>query len=186
VLDDLKPGDSVSINGVCLTATKVGATDFLAQATPHTYQTTTLGEFRAGRKVNLERALKAGERLGGHIVQGHIDAVGRVARIQYGEGSTFIQIDCSRETARLVAPKGSVALDGVSLTIADKSASSFMVMLIPFTIEQTTLGELTPGARVNIETDIFIRWLAERFADNKSASLEETLAVGWGKIHFEE
>ncbi len=166
-LDDLKIGDSVACSGPCLTVTSVERDRFTVEATGYTVTQSTLNDWNIGRKVNLERALRLGDRLGGHIVQGHVDAVGKVGRIQYGTGATHIFIEVSNQILQLMAPKGSVTVDGVSLTLAGKSARSFELMVIPHTLNSTTLGELHPGSRVNIETDLIIRWLADRFKDGE-------------------
>lgn len=184
LLDDLKPGDSIATNGVCLTATQITGSGFIAEATSHTVAETTLGELKSGSRVNLERALRVGDRLGGHIVQGHIDAIGRTAKIRFGEGMTELTVELEPPILKFVAPRGSIAVNGVSLTVAEKSARWIRLTLVPFTLENTTLGELTPGARVNIETDLIVRWLADRFRDGEVVSSLE--AGGWGSIHLEE
>ena len=186
ILDDLKPGDSVAVSGVCLTATKITSAGFIADATSYTLEGSTLRDLKIGAKVNLERAMQVGARFGGHIVQGHVDGIGRTAKIRYGEGMTDLYIEAPPEIMKLIAPKGSVAVDGVSLTVAEKTANGFHLMLVPFTLENTTLGELVPGARVNIETDLIIRWLADRFPDGEVTSAEGIQTAGWGTIHLEE
>ena len=140
---------------------------FRVEATEHTLANTSIPTWKPGQKLNLERALKVGDRLGGHIVQGHIDAVGRVTRVQYGSGSTVIHLDIPPAVNRLLTGRCSVALDGVSLTVAEKTHRGFKVMVIPYTLEHTALGDLKPGGEVNIETDIIIRWLAERFPEER-------------------
>ena len=186
VMEGLHPGDSVAVNGVCLTVTAVDADGFRAEASQHTVSRSTMGVWLVGRKVNLERALQVGGRLGGHIVQGHVDGRGRVSRIRYGEGSTEIQIDVSAELLKLMAPKGSVAVDGVSLTLADKSARGFRVMVIPYTLEHTNLKELKPGDAVNIETDLIIRWLADRFPDGEVVAGPQFWQADAGEFHLED
>lgn len=186
VTDGMRPGDSVSLQGVCLTATTIGGALLTVDATTHTLAHSTLGDLQVGGKVNLERALKLGDRFGGHIVQGHIDGIGRISRIHYGEGSTDLHVEMPPELLKLMAPQGSVALDGVSLTIAEKSARGIRVMLVPFTLAHTTLGELTPGARVNIESDLVIRWLADHFRDGEVTSAGGVRDAGWGAFHLED
>jgi len=170
VLDDLKIGDSVAVSGPCLTVTDIERDRFTVEATSYTVENSSIADWQVGRKLNLERALRVGDRLGGHFVQGHVDGVGKVDRIKYGSGATHIHIAVSNYLLQLMAPKGSVTVDGVSLTLADKSARSFQIMVIPHTLEKTTLGELHPGSRINIETDLIIRWLADRFKDGEVIS----------------
>lgn len=170
MLNDLKIGDSVAVSGPCLTVTDIGRDRFTVEATSYTVENSTVGDWEVGRKLNLERALRVGDRLGGHFVQGHVDGIGKVDRIKYGAGATHIYIEVSNRLLQLMAPKGSVTVDGISLTLADKTARSFQIMVIPHTLKQTTLGELHPGSRVNIETDLIIRWLADRFKDGEIVS----------------
>ena len=186
VRDDLGLGDSVAVNGVCLTVNNLRHDSFSAEVSAHTVSVSTIESWQIGRRVNLERSLRVGDRLGGHIVQGHVDGTGRVVKIRYGEGSTDIHIEAPEQLMRLMAPKGSVAVDGVSLTLAGKSARSFKLMVIPYTLQHTNLGDIKPGDAVNIETDLIIRWLADRFKDGE---VEES---GWlpepdeGGIHLED
>ncbi len=186
VLEGLNAGDSIAVSGPCLTVTEVGGGWFRVEATGQTAAVSTIGNWQAGRKVNLERALKVGDRLGGHIVQGHIDGVGRVVRVNYRPGSTLVVIETPPKLTGLLAPKGSVAVDGVSLTIAEKSARRFTVMLIPFTMEHTTLDGLRPGSEVNIETDLIIRWLADRFPDGEVVGGPGGILFDPEEIHLED
>ncbi len=185
VLEDLNFGDSVAINGLCLTVTDMVRDSFSVEASVHTVSSSTIGNWKVGRRINLERALKVGDRLGGHIVQGHVDGIGRVAKIRYGEGSTDINIEASAPVMQLLAPKGSVAVDGVSLTLAEKSARSFKLMIIPYTYQHTCLRDLKPGDTVNIETDLIIRWLADRFKDGEVTNGDDLLPGGLN-IHLED
>ncbi len=185
VLEDLNLGDSVAINGLCLTVTNLVRDSFSVEASAHTVSSSTIGDWRIGRRVNLERALKVGDRLGGHIVQGHVHGIGRVAKIRYGEGSTDIYMEAPAPVIQLLAPKGSVAVDGVSLTLAEKSARSFKLMIIPYTYQHTCLKDLKPGDAVNIETDLIIRWLADRFKDGEVTSSDDILPGGLD-IHLED
>ena len=156
------------------------------EASAHTARQSTIHNWKIGRRVNLERALKVGDRLGGHIVQGHVDGVGRVARIRYGEGSTDIYVETDNNLMKLMAPRGSVTVDGVSLTLAGKSARSFKLMVIPYTLHHTTLGDLKPGQEVNLETDVIIRWLADRFKDGEITEGKDFMNFGDGPIHLED
>lgn len=156
----LAVGESVNVSGICLTVTAADAKGFSATASLHTAQVTTLNDWKVGHKVNLERALPLGGRLGGHLVQGHVDAVGKVVQVRHQADSTVLSIRAPTEVLSLLPPKGSVAVDGVSLTVVDTDARAFKVMLVPHTLDHTTLGELKPGDRVNLETDLVIRFLA--------------------------
>lgn len=151
---ELTIGQSVAINGACLTVVACDAETCSFQLGPETLQRTNLGELRQGDRVNLERALRLNDRLGGHLVQGHIDGVGRIEeRKQEGEWVT-VWFTCPGELAAQMVPKGSVTVDGVSLTVVDVGGHSFSVALIPHTLAHTTLGFKGPGAAVNLETDI--------------------------------
>ena len=172
VTQDVKLGDSVSVNGCCLTVTAVHGSTFTADLMAETLTRTTLGSQAPGDPVNLERALRASDRLGGHIVQGHVDATAEVLNHHRGEHWDLLRIGLPQEIARYVAVKGSVALDGVSLTVVDvvdasdivpvpTAGASLSVGLIPETLRRTTLGTRRPGERVNLEVDVLAKY-AER------------------------
>jgi riboflavin synthase len=154
---DAKHGDSISVGGVCLTVVDQGPDWFTAEVMGVTIGMSTLGDARAGDRVNLERAAALGDRLGGHIVQGHIEGTSTVLAVTPEEGWTVVRFDLDAEHAPLVARKGSIAVDGVSLTVSAVGDDWFEVSLIPETLSATTLGALAPGDRVNIETDILAR-----------------------------
>lgn len=158
-------GDSIAVNGVCLTAVTLSDAGFAAEASPETLRLTTLGTLAVGDRVNLEPALRASDPLGGHIVTGHVDGIAGVDRCQRADGflEVHFTLDPANEAglARYLARKGSVAVDGVSLTVNSVRDDGFSVMLIPHTLEKTTLEELVPGRRVNIEVDLMARY-AER------------------------
>lgn len=156
---DLTIGESVATAGVCLTVTAHTADAFTADVMPETLRMTTLGELEEGARVNLERALVAGARLGGHLVQGHVDGVGEVCSRRPGPRWDEVDVACGHDVARYIAYKGSVTLDGVSLTVSGVSARGFTVSLIPATLEATTLGEAGVGTRLNIETDVLARYV---------------------------
>jgi riboflavin synthase len=162
---ELTVGESVAINGACLTVVELtphpGADlrDAHFQAGPETLRRTNLGELRPGDRVNLERALRLSDRLGGHLVQGHIDGVGRIAERRRQGDWEVVWFTCSPELAQQMVPKGSVAVDGVSLTLVDVAADRFSVALIPHTLANTTLGFKQPGAAVNLETDLVAKYL---------------------------
>ena len=172
VTQDVNLGDSVSVNGRCLTVTAVHGSTFTADLMAETLTRTTLGSQAPGDPVNLERALRASDRLGGHIVQGHVDATAEVLDHHRGEHWDLLRIGLPQEIARYVAVKGSVALDGVSLTVVDvvdasdivpvpTAGASLSVGLIPETLRRTTLGTRRPGERVNLEVDVLAKY-AER------------------------
>jgi len=186
VMENLKLGDSVATNGVCLTVTAIQDKNFSVDATTFTAKGTTIGSWKNGQKLNLERALMVGDRLGGHIVQGHVDGVGKVARISYTAGHTNIHINTSPNIIKLLAPKGSITVNGVSLTLASKSARGFVLMIVPFTMEHTNLGELKPGDEVNLETDLIIRWLADQYPEGEVVGDQYFRQAGLGNIHTED
>ena len=154
VLEDTKVGDSVSVNGACLTVVKKEA-DFLAfEAIPETLKTTNLGALKISDKVNLERSLKVGERISGHFVTGHIDCIGIVRNKTYVNSNLSFEIAVPAAFIKYCLPKGSIAVDGISLTIAGKKSNTISVYIIPHTLKNTTLGFKGPSSKVNIEFDI--------------------------------
>jgi riboflavin synthase len=156
---ELRDGDSIAVNGVCLTATNVDGGSFSAEAMNETLNVTSLGALDAGARVNLELPLRAGDRLGGHVVQGHVDGVGTIAeRTEDGFAQT-VRIEAPEQVLRYVVEKGSIAVDGVSLTVAGLDDRSFTVSLIPETIERTNLGGAAPGAPVNLEVDVLAKYV---------------------------
>jgi riboflavin synthase len=154
---ELGEGDSVAVNGVCLTATHVDGEGFRAQAMEETLRRSSLGALRAGARVNLELALRADGRLGGHVVQGHVDAQGTIAEIRPEGFARVLRIEIGAPLARYLVEKGSVAVDGVSLTVSALHEGGFSVSLIPETLERTTLGRAAVGDRVNLEADILAK-----------------------------
>lgn len=161
--DQVAPGDSVAVAGVCLTATAAGDGRFSADAINETLARTSLGSLDSGAAVNLELAMRADGRFGGHIVQGHVDGAGRVAAVRADGDSTVVTIAAAPELLRYVVEKGSITVDGVSLTVARVDGDGFDVALIPETLDRTTLGAVAEGAVVNLETDIFAKY-AEKLA----------------------
>ncbi len=153
----LAQGDSIAVNGVCLTAVEAAGGAFRAEAMPETLARSSLGALRAGEQVNLELAMRLGDRLAGHIVQGHVDGTGVVASSTADGISRVVEIDVEPELARYLVEKGSVAVDGVSLTVSALREDGFAVSLIPETLERTTLGEKHEGAQVNIEVDMLAK-----------------------------
>jgi riboflavin synthase len=171
---ELQLGDSIAVDGACLTVTGIQAQGFAADVSPETLERTTLGKKRSGDRVNLERALRLGDRLGGHIVSGHIDAVAVLgAREKEGE---FIRLvfGCPDQVLRYIIEKGSVAVDGISLTVNSVTARDFSVMIIPHTLEKTTLNDKKTGEPVNIENDIIGKYV-EKLLGKQSAESGITL-----------
>ena len=158
---ELEPGDSVAVSGVCLTATGLSRAGFEADAMNRTLELTSLGALGPGDRVNLEPALRASDRMGGHVVQGHVDATATVADVREDGFARWLRIELPAEIERFVVEHGSIALDGVSLTVARLEPGAAEVSLIPETLERTTLGDRSPGDRVNVEVDVMARY-AER------------------------
>jgi riboflavin synthase len=156
---ELSQGDSIAVNGVCLTATSALDGQFTAEVMNETLQRSSLSGARAGAEVNLELPLRASDRLGGHVVQGHVDAVGTVASVAQDGFARRLEIEAPAEVLRYVVHKGSVAVDGVSLTIAELGERSFTVSLIPETLERTSLGTANAGTRVNLEVDVLAKYV---------------------------
>jgi riboflavin synthase len=174
VVQDAKHGDSIAVSGVCLTVVDQSADSFTADVMAETLAVSTLDEAAAGVRVNLERAAQVGDRLGGHIVQGHVDSIATVLAVTPGEAWRVVRFSLSPEIASLVTRKGSIAVDGVSLTVsavsaADASQQWFEVSLIPETLAATTLGSLEVGDRVNVETDILARHVERMLALEQSS-----------------
>jgi riboflavin synthase len=162
VLKGTKPGASIAVDGVCLTVTGVRGRCLTFDIMRETLRATTLGNLKARRRVNLERALKSSGRISGHFVTGHVDAVGTVRRRTEGENHTELHVGIPRGLSRYIVPKGSVCLDGISLTAGTVSKTSFCVYLIPFTQDVTTLGDKAKGDKVNIETDILAKYVLNK------------------------
>lgn len=166
-LSATRTGDSIAVSGVCLTALDIDVGDraasrpasFAADVSNETLALTTLGRLVMGSRVNLEPALRAGDALGGHLVSGHVDGLGELVSLRDDARSVRMQFSCPAELARFFARKGSVAIDGVSLTVNEVGAAGFTVNLIPHTLQVTTLGELQPGRRVNLEVDQVARYV---------------------------
>jgi len=156
-------GDSISVQGTCLTVTELTGNSFAADVSHETLSLTTLGELQPGAPVNLEPALRAGDRLGGHLVSGHVDGIAHVVSTAKDGDSLRVKVSVPPDLARYIARKGSVTLDGVSLTVNEVEGSTFGVNLIPHTQAVTTLGRLQPGARLNLEVDQMARYV-ERLA----------------------
>jgi riboflavin synthase len=165
----LDAGDSLAVDGVCLTAEAVAGGRVSLHAVPETLSRTTLGRLREGDAVNLEPALRAGEALGGHYVQGHVDSVGRIQSVEAEGEGLRVFVAAPPEILRYLVEKGSVAVDGVSLTVAELAEDAFAVALVPHTLERTTLSDLLPGREVNLEVDVLAKYV-ERLLDPKLRS----------------
>lgn len=172
VLEDLREGDSISVSGVCLTAVEVDAGGFSADVAPETLRRSSLGDRAPGDPVNLERAVRADQRLGGHIVQGHVDATGEMVSLEpLGDGNWWLRVRIPEQLDRYVVFKGSIALDGISLTVASIESCIVGVTVIPHTFANTSLGSLKPGSRMNIEVDLIAKYL-EKLAHGYSHSVD--------------
>ncbi len=159
VLDGTVPGDSICVNGVCLTVVDMGRSEFSADVALETLKVTNLGELKVGEKVNLERALRLSAKIGGHLVTGHVDAVGRIRERRQEGNSWRVVIEAPEQALRYIIKKGSIAVDGISLTVAGVEKSGFSIAMIPHTARLTTLGLKSPGDSVNLETDIIGKYV---------------------------
>ena len=161
VVDGINPGDSIAINGACLTVTDFDRASFSVDVMPETLQRTNLGQLKAGDGVNLERPTTLGGRLGGHLVQGHIDDTGRIIAMEWEGEALLFRFETPPEVIRYTAPKGFIAVDGISLTITEKDNSSFQVSMVEYTRRNTTLGSRKVGDVVNLEVDIIAKYVAQ-------------------------
>ena len=168
----IREGDSVSIDGVCLTATRITEDGFVADASLETLKVTTLAEKKTGTKVNIERAMGADGRFGGHFVMGHVDCVGTIADIKKAGDSVRFSIEIPLDFTRYIVKKGSVAIDGISLTVNEQRHNIFTVNIIPFTTSKTTLGEKNPKDKVNIETDIVGKYIESFLLKDKNKGVD--------------
>ena len=162
ILEDVKEGDSIAVNGICLTVTSFTKNSFLADVMHETMNRTTLGSLREGSPVNLERALSTMGRFGGHMVSGHIDGRGKIIRIQRDENAVLFTIEASEKILRYIVEKGSIAINGISLTVAAVNHKNFTVSVIPHTLKVTTLGTFQQQDEVNLENDIVGKYI-EKF-----------------------
>ncbi len=170
----LEPGESVAVNGVCLTAASISEDGFAADVMPETLQRTTLGGLTPGATVNLERALQFGDRVGGHMITGHVDATGIVAALREDGNARWVTIATPGELTDLIAGKGCIAVDGISLTVVDVFASAFTVSLIPVTVAETIAGSWRVGTRLNLEVDLIARYVARALAAREHAGVFAT------------
>jgi len=184
VLEGMKAGDSIAVNGVCLTVTFLNDHDFRVDVMPETLRCTNLGELRYGDQVNLERAVAMGGRIGGHLVLGHVDNVGRVERVILEGIARIIRIEAPAELMPYMVGKGFIAIDGVSLTIAELNGLSFTVSLVTYTLEHTILGNKKPGNLVNLEADIVAKYV-ERFRRQRDQGLTFDVLREYGFVKGE-
>ena len=172
---ELADGDSIAVNGVCLTVTTRDASGFAVDVSPETLRVTTIGSFAAGRVVNLERPLRADARLGGHFVLGHVDGVGRVRAFRADGACYWLDIDTPSALSRDFIPKGSVAVDGISLTVAALESDAISIQIVPFTWSHTALSRTRPGDAVNLEADVLGKYVAH-LLDGRAAGRASDLA----------
>lgn len=182
--DGLAPGASVAVNGACLTLAERAGTIGDFDVVPETWSRTTLRQLQAGDAVNLEGSLRVGDPVDGHFVQGHVEGTGLVERIERGRGEWKLWVQAAAELIPAIVPKGSIAVDGTSLTVVDVEGDRFSVALVPTTLERTVLGRRRPGERVNIETDILARVVLRRLAALSGSLASSPVAAGlsWDKL----
>jgi len=171
ILSDVALGDSIAVNGACLTVIDIGRSGFSVEIMPETKRLTNIGNLRAGEKVNLERALPAQGRIGGHYVQGHVDATGKVAALVPEVGAVIVRVNCPGDVLRYLVRKCFVAINGVSLTVIDCDSSQFSVSLVPYTRKITNLGLLKQGQAVNLEVDIMAKYIEKFYHPDKQEGI---------------
>jgi riboflavin synthase len=176
VLEGSQLGDSIAVNGTCLTITRIEKDSFSVEVMPETLRRTNLGQLRSGHQVNLERALSLGARLGGHLVQGHVDATGRVLMLTPEADALLVRYWAPPEVMRYIVPKGFIAVDGVSLTVVDCDATFFQVALVGFTREHANLAQRRPGDLVNLEVDIIAKYVEHLTSKEKTGITLDFLA----------
>ncbi|MFJ7934701.1 riboflavin synthase [Sporosarcina sp. NPDC096371] len=170
VLSDVKKGDSIAVNGVCLTVSGFSNTQFTADVMPETVQATTLHTLRTGNPVNLERAMAANGRFGGHIVSGHVDSTGEIMSVRPKGNATYMDISVATELLKYFIPKGSVTVDGTSLTVFGVTDKGFTISLIPVTQGDSIIGRKKPGDRANVECDMLAKYMERLMMTNKTNS----------------
>lgn len=179
IFEDLALGDSISTNGVCLTVSDFTHSQFTADIMNESLSRSTLGSLRVGHLVNLERAISANGRFGGHIVSGHIDGTGKIINIKNEDNATWYTIGAHKDIMNYIVEKGSIAIDGISLTVADLTSSSFKVSIIPHTISNTILNDKKIGDKVNLENDLFAKYI-EKFILNDNERITKTKLTQFG------
>jgi len=181
ILQDLKIEDSVCISGVCLTVVAVSPTDFTVEAVGATLDKTTLGGLKPGRPVNLERAMQIEARLGGHLVLGHVNGIGKIISIRERNGAFFVELEIPAELEKYVITEGSIAVDGISLTVANQINDRIILSIIPFTWQHTTLGQSRAGDLCNIETDMIAKYVEKLLPMNQQKDAGEKITLDWLK-----
>lgn len=179
VVHGMKPGDSIAVNGACLTVTDFDRSSFSVDVMPETLKRTNLGQLKPGDGVNLERPMALGGRLGGHLVQGHVDDMGHIVSLEWESNALIFRFEAPPEIMRHTVPKGFIAVDGVSLTIMDKDSSSFRVSVVDYTRQNTILGSRKVGDPVNLEADIIAKYAAQ-FAQLQTGGLTAEFLVEHG------
>ncbi len=179
ILEGTKIGDSIAVNGVCLTVTSIDSSGFTADVMPETLRRSSLGNLTVGKSVNLERAMAANGRFGGHIVTGHIDGTGTIRAIQPEGNAVLFRISAGADLLRYVVEKGSIAIDGISLTVASVTVADFTVSLIPHTRAETSLREKRVGDRVNLETDILGKYVAKLIFPSSGVTMDFLRETGF-------
>ena len=180
-LEDPEEGESIAVNGVCLTAYNIKGRKFATDVSPESLKRTTLGRLRAGDSVNLERALRLADRLGGHIVSGHVDCIGNLIESGHDGGFSILNFSVPSELDRYIVEKGSITIDGISLTVNQCSRGTFSVSIIPHTMQATTLGALKKGGKVNIEVDIIGKYV-EKLLGEKDNEDDGQTVIGRGYL----
>ena len=188
ILEDVHLGDSIAVNGVCLTVTSFQKNYFTADVMHETLNRSSLAQLRPGKHVNLERAMIAGGRFGGHIVSGHIDGTGRIAQIQKDDNAVWYTIQAEQKLLRYIVEKGSIAIDGISLTVAGVTKTGFSVSIIPHTVQITTLGEKRTGDLVNLETDLIGKYVERLFfyGEEETKSTSQTHQMQMPRMHLKQ
>ncbi len=180
IMNDVKFGDSIATNGICLTVTDFDSTGFYADVMPETMNRTALGKQQIGSKVNLERAVRLGDRLGGHLVSGHIDGIGEVVAQQHDDNAIWVSIKTTSEILKYIIEKGSIAIDGISLTVAYVDKEIFKVSIIPVTQNDTTLTSKQIGEKVNLECDITAKYI-EKFLFHQQEEQKKDISIDFLK-----
>jgi riboflavin synthase len=183
VLRDVRLGDSIAVNGICLTVTSFSAREFIADVMPETLRKTNLGRLQSGDAVNLERALAFGGRLGGHLVSGHVDGVGMITEKRIEGNAVVFRFSAPPEVLHYIIPKGSIAVDGISLTVADVAAETFSVSIIPHTASLTTLGNKKKGDPVNLENDMIGKYVARLLSVQRETTEKKDLSMEFLKAN---
>ncbi len=176
-LDDVKLGDSIATNGVCLTVVQLTGDGYVADVSGETIARTGFADYQAGRKLNLEKALMPTSRLGGHLVSGHVDGVGKIVAIKPLGRAMEYWVEAPRELARYIAEKGSITVDGISLTVNSVEGARFRLTIVPHTSGETTVGEWKVGSRVNLEVDVIARYLERLVLGDKAADVAPATGV---------